>query len=291
MPTRAPTPSLPDVFIGSLLVAQGGVTRAQLRDRSLAVPVLHGVYRRRSAPETHAVRCRAAALVTPRARLTGPSMATLLGVPLARTDDDVTMVVREGRPPRRAGIDVREVSAGSIEGQVRAEIPLTHLARMAFDLATHATLETGVAHLDAVVRAGMVRLIDVERWLEGRHDHGVRQAREAVGLCDARAESPPESICRVRLTRAGLVVVPQVEVFDERGFVARLDLAVEGTTVAVEYDGLWHGQAQQVVRDRARLNRLREAGWVVVHVTAATLARPGALEAAVWRAVLAQRHP
>jgi hypothetical protein len=33
-------------------------------------------------------------------------------------------------------------------------------------------------------------------------------------------------------------------------------------------DGLWHGEPGQFSRDRERLNRLREAGWRVVFVTA-----------------------
>ena len=75
---------------------------------------------------------------------------------------------------------------------------------------------------------GLVQVAEVRAWLEDHHGHGVRRAREAVALCDPRAESLPESICRVRLLRAGLVVVPQVTVRDANGFVARLDLAVEG---------------------------------------------------------------
>jgi very-short-patch-repair endonuclease len=38
--------------------------------------------------------------------------------------------------------------------------------------------------------------------------------------------------------------------------------------VAVEYDGLWHGDPEQFHRDRRRLNRLLGEDWIVLHVTA-----------------------
>jgi G:T-mismatch repair DNA endonuclease (very short patch repair protein) len=37
---------------------------------------------------------------------------------------------------------------------------------------------------------------------------------------------------------------------------------------------LWHGEHQQVARDRRRLNALTRAGWRVVFVTAADLHDP-----------------
>jgi len=55
---------------------------------------------------------------------------------------------------------------------------------------------------------------------------GARKARDAVGLADLRAESPPESRVQVILTLARLVAVPQYTVRDADGtFVARVDLA------------------------------------------------------------------
>jgi len=107
---------------------------------------------------------------------------------------------------------------------------------------------------------------------------GTRQAREAVRLVDGRAESPPESRVRVLLAQAGLPAVPQFTVRDRDGaFVARVDLAYPALRVAVEYDGVWHADAAQFRRDRRRLNRLVDAGWVVLHVTAADLRDPTAL--------------
>ncbi len=47
-----------------------------------------------------------------------------------------------------------------------------------------------------------------------------------------------------------------------------------GTPSGPRDDGLWHGGRDQFLRDRERLNRLREAGWQVVFVTAVDLRDP-----------------
>ena len=165
-------------------------------------------------------------------------------------------------------------------------VPVTSRERMAFDLVARHGVEAGASHLDAAARQGSVDLPALASWLEGRHDDDVVAAREACALADPRAESPPESVCRVRLLRAGFAVVPQHRVCAGQRFVARVDLALVDRRIAIEHDGRWHGAlAAQLDEDRRRLNALREAGWIVVHVTAATLAERGALEDAVHRAV------
>jgi len=110
--------------------------------------------------------------------------------------------------------------------------------------------------------------------------------RAAVELADGRAESPPESELRVVLAQGGFQVTPQVLITDRNGrHIARADLAVDGYKVAVEYDGAWHALREQLESDRARLRRLRDGGWEVVHITAKDLAGdPRAICDAVRRA-------
>ena len=79
--------------------------------------------------------------------------------------------------------------------------------------------------------------------------------------------------------------VAQFEVVDGDRFLARVDFAWPDRRVAVEYDGLWHAEPGQFARDRQRLNRLREAGWTVVFVTAADLRDPAALVQRIARAL------
>jgi very-short-patch-repair endonuclease len=68
--------------------------------------------------------------------------------------------------------------------------------------------------------------------------------------------------------------VAQFVVRDDSGFVARVDFAWPEQKVAVEYEGVWHGERQNVAKDRRRLNKLTAAGWRVVFVTAADLHHP-----------------
>jgi hypothetical protein len=132
-------------------------------------------------------------------------------------------------------------------------------------------LRTAVADLDQVLRARLVEPDELRHLVQRRSDHGIVLARQAVALADPRAESPPESELRVLLTLAGLSPVPQFEVWDDLGFVARVDLGFPGSRVAVEYDGAWHATAEQTAKDHARLARLHSCGWQVVTVTAELL--------------------
>ena len=94
---------------------------------------------------------------------------------------------------------------------------------------------------------------------------------------------------RLLMRRGGLPApLAQYRVFDEAGFVARVDFAHPELRPAIEYDGLWHGARTAFVDDRRRLNRLTAAGWVVLHVTADDLRHPERLLARI-RALRAQR--
>ena len=105
---------------------------------------------------------------------------------------------------------------------------------------------------------------------------GCRQVRAAACLADGLAGSPQETRLRLLLHRSPLPRPMAQHVVRHAGrFVARVDFAWPDRKVAVEYEGAWHGESpQQVAADRRRLNRLREAGWTVVFVTAEDLRHP-----------------
>jgi very-short-patch-repair endonuclease len=69
-----------------------------------------------------------------------------------------------------------------------------------------------------------------------------------------------------------------------------VDFAWPEHRLALEYDGVWHGEPGQFARDRERLNRLTAAGWRVVFVTAADMRRPELLMARL-RAALGYSPP
>ena len=268
----------------------GVLTRKQLRSPALR-RLLQDVYAPAGIPDTHELRCEAAALVlNPEAVITGRSAATLGGVRLARAQDPVELVVPESvRVFRRAGLDIRRTELRAGEWQAWGRIRLATPLRMGLDLLLDRPLPEAVADLDAVLRAGLVDRAELNRMLAARHDRGIVTARQAEELADPRAESPPESRMRVWLVLDGLRPVPQYWIEDSRGRLARADLAFPEQQVAVEYDGSWReGELWALNRDRDRLNRVQGAGWEVVFVTAPLLADPPRMIATV-RAALA-RH-
>ena len=97
---------------------------------------------------------------------------------------------------------------------------------------------------------------------------GSKLAARAFSMADGRSQSRPESELRVRLVSAGLPKpVVQLAIVLPNGVTLHPDLAWEEYRVAAEYDGLWHGDADQFHRDRRRLNLLVASGWLVLHVT------------------------
>lgn len=284
-----PVADLPDVFLGAQALAEGLLRPAQLRGPHVQ-RVLRGVYRPAWVPLDHVLACRAAALVVPDGtRLTGRSLATVRGVPLAGGQDPVEVVVPHGVELRHSGVTVRRASRGPLGDQEWDGFLVAHPHRMAFDLCARYDTATATAHLDAVVRAGLVDADHFATWLLQRHDDDVRAARRASLLVDARAESIPESRLRVVLITAGIDVEAQHRVTRDGRTVARLDLAVRGLRVGIDYDGAWHALREQLQRDRQRLNDLQAEGWVVMHVTAAMLRDPASVVAAVRRAMLVAR--
>ena len=106
MRSRISTFELPRVFRGTDALSAGVLSAAQLRGPSTR-RVLRGVYTLAGVPDSHELRCEAAGLVLRAgAQITGTSMATVLGVPLARTADAVQVVV----PDRNQHERFRDIS-------------------------------------------------------------------------------------------------------------------------------------------------------------------------------------
>lgn len=268
-------PELPDAFCGSDAVAAGALTRKELRGPQVR-RLVRGVYCPGATRITHQLRCQAALMVAPEsAVLTGASALTVHGVRLAGPADPVHLVV----PPQEQFLLGRDVLVhrrivSPDEAAAWQDRRLATPLRATVDLLLGRPVLDAVPDLDRVLRFGLVGAVQLEAHLATRHDRGVVLARRSVELADARAESPMESWTRVVLALDGLFPTPQLEIRDEQGFVARVDLAFAAQRVAVEYEGAEHGQRYMLVRDRVRLDRLREAGWTVVFVTVQDAHRP-----------------
>jgi hypothetical protein len=265
------------VFRGSDVVAAGRLSPGELRSSAWR-RLFRDVYACADVPVTHQLRAVAAAgLLVPGAVVTGRSAAVLWGLPAAEPDDDVELTVPPGSSVCRVpGITVRRRVLEPAHVTVRRGARTTTAEATAVDLARSGTLEDAVALIDRLVDARVTDLDLVRAVAAHASGRGSRQVRAAVALADGLAGSPQETRLRLLLHRSTLPrPVAQFVVRDAGGFVARVDFAWPDVKVAVEYEGIWHGESpQQVAADRRRLNRLTAAGWTVVFVTAADLHRP-----------------
>lgn len=154
--------------------------------------------------------------------------------------------------------------------EIRGMLVTTPL-RTALDLGRLLPRGQAIGALDALMRVGGFSTYDMTQQLgRFRGARGVIQLRQLVPLADGRAESPAESLTRLRLLDAGLPL-PQVqwEVVNVVGIVLyRLDLAYPDLMLAIEYDGReFHTSDEDRARDAERRADLRRLGWTFVIVT------------------------
>jgi hypothetical protein len=160
----------------------------------------------------------------------------------------------------------------------REGAPVTDAEATAVRLAGLLPGDEGVVAVDRLVATRNAGLDDIRLLAAATTGPGSARARAACALADGLAGSPQETRLRLLIGRSSLPApVAQFWVVHQNRRVARVDFAWPDVKVAVEYDGLWHAEDGQFEKDRARLNRLREAGWQVVFVTAADLRRPAEL--------------
>jgi G:T-mismatch repair DNA endonuclease (very short patch repair protein) len=283
-PPARPPQLVGRVFRGSTVVAQGLLTRKQLRSAAWR-RLRQDVYADMALPVTHRLLVSAVGLVLPQgAGFTGRSAASLWGVPdVASPTDPVEVLLPAGfRWNAGSGVRVRSL----LRGQALVRRGLWSCASRvdtAVDLIRWGGTDDAVVLLDQLCHAGMVRLDDVrDAVLKLPRCQGSAQARRVAALADGTAESPQESRLRLLLGRSGLPApIAQFRVFDDEGFVGRVDFAYPDLKIAIEYDGLWHGERKAFLSDRERLNRLAAAGWTVLHVTADDMRHPERLAARV----------
>lgn len=281
------------IFRGSEQLRSGRLTRSQLRSSAWR-RIFPDVYACSSLPLSHDRRARAAArLLIPEAVLSGRSAAVLWGVDIAGPDDDVECTVTlacRGGTTRGLRVTRRALRDSEVTG--RAGVQVTTPLRTALDLARIDPPDEAVVCLDRFLRAGLVTLAQLTEAAAALTGPGCRRVQQAVGRADGLAGSPQETRLRLLLHGSALPrPVAQHDVHDADGrWIARVDFAWLEQKLALEYEGVWHGERQQVARDRARLNKLTAAGWTVVFVTAADLLDPVQLVARVGAALAASRY-
>jgi very-short-patch-repair endonuclease len=262
---------LPGVFIASHAIAEGFLTRPQLRRLGYR-RLVHGVYADPGLPFDHQLKCRGVALLLPDgAVIGGHSAAAWWGAPFAGTMDPVTVLRgADGKWRGPRGVRVHQTVLRPGDRTVVDDVPLSTPLRTAWDVAALERLPTAVAAMDGMVSAGTIELPDLRRMAaRGAGSFGAARFRRAVELVDPRAQSPAESWVRVALVLAGLA--PEVQ-YRVPAAGAWLDFAWPEAKVALEYEGAYHFlEDGQIDRDDERIERLHAAGWLVIRISAADL--------------------
>lgn len=261
--------------------ASAGISRGELRALvrvGRVRRVLRGVYVDQVVADGTELRARSLAKVIPPDTVVClRTAAWLWGVDVLAMGAHLVVPPIDLMGPAGSSAPRRHAVCGSTGPLTDADVVVlfgvrvTELIRTAADLARLLARPDALASLDALFRTTELQREAVEDALDAfRGYRGVVQARELVGLADARAESPMESRTRLRAIDAGFPPFePQVKVFDAAGgFVARLDLGRRIERKGVEYDGdAAHSSAADQAHDRRRRRRVEDCGWDLAVVT------------------------
>jgi hypothetical protein len=213
-------------------------------------------------------RAQAASLRCDRAVLSHASAAIAVGLPvLGKAVLQPCLTVGSGTALRRlASVHLHRATVDEIAAV--DGFPVTPTARTVLDLAREHGVLTGLAAADAALHGKLIAheqlesaLVLQERW------PGIRRAQFVVSFADGRAESPLESLSRLRMHERGLPPPePQVLICDEHGnIVTRADFYWDGFGVVGESDGAmkWKDRAERDKSDRTT-RLLEELGLIVV---------------------------
>ena len=277
------------VFIGSEAVAAGALSGYQLRSRHRAV--FPDVYVPRGVDPSLNDRILAAWLWSHRkAVIAGVAASALHGARWVDAAATIELVAPSAR--RHSGLLVRNDTLDDDEVTTARRLPVTSVARTAFDLGRHLPRGQALARLDALMHATPFSFEDVAV-LAKRHRgaRGLRRLAEVLPLVDGGSASPKETWLRLLLIDAGLPR-PATQIPVDLGRLGRayLDMGWEEYMVAAEYDGDQHFRDRwQYVKDIGRLARFAELGWIVVRVVAEH--RPDEIVARVRRALVSRGYP
>lgn len=257
--------------------AAHGVSRkvlARLHREGLVRRLLKGVYVPVQAPDDLLLRARALQLVIPEG---------------AVIVDWTAMWLHTGMLPFGNHEEVPPVSFFRLPGQgrlrnslcvsgERALIPadltvahglvVTTELRTAWDLGRFSGRDDAIGGMDRLLRTGAFTQEELVEGVERfRGQRGVIQLRGLAPVTDARSQSGPESVVRLRWTDLAHLPrpTPQVPIEGTPGGTWWLDLGVPELRFAVEYDGeQFHTDDSDRKHDQARRDWIREhRRWII----------------------------
>jgi very-short-patch-repair endonuclease len=196
---------------------------------------------------------------------------------------------RRGNPKAGPGYHLHTQTVAPTDVVGLNGLPVTSPLRTTLDCARWLTPDWGVVIADAALHRGLIDHDDLARAaLRVRRLKGAERARVLPTLSSGLAESPGESLLRLRLLRMGLDVTEQYSMPWVEG-EPRVDFLVEGRLV-VEFDGqgkysLGPDPARAHWEEKLRHDRIVEAGYAVIHIVWAQLWDEPALRRRVNRAL------
>ncbi|MET0898941.1 MAG: hypothetical protein ABWY45_13605 [Mycobacterium sp.] len=246
-------------------LAAGVLTRGALRwnyDR-----VLPRVHVPKGEASTLAVRTVNAWLWSDRRGIiAGRAAAALHGSQYVENTVPIELITKHTR--KRPGVIVREERIADDEICQIGEFRVTSPARTALDLGRYLLRDDAVAHLDAL---GAATGTTAEAALEiaDRHKRArrIRDAKIALALMDAGAQSPKESELRLVLIDAGFPR-PRTQIEVRDGYrVAYIDMGWDEPKIGLDYEGDHHREKRPTyVKDIGRYELIERQGWIDLRV-------------------------
>src|SRR6185437_9101223 len=144
----------------------------------------------------------------------GVAASALHGAAWVDDTERIEILVDDRR--RQSGLIIRMDRVADDEVATAVGLPVTTLARTAFDLGRYQKRYAAIARLDALMRAAPFSVDEVSMLMQ-RYGavRGVRQLRELLPLVDPGAESPKESWLRLLLIDNGFPIPEtQIPLFD-----------------------------------------------------------------------------
>jgi len=203
------------------------------------------------------------------------------------------ITIERGRALVRPGIDLHESKDVHRAPKVAVDrIPTMTPARLAIDLGSVVRYPLFARAVDELLVRRLVTYSDLLDVLvayakRGRNGSAALRAFVTEGIGTAVTDSMLEQTFLRGFAPRGLEEpIPQVEIHDADGFIARVDFAFVQAMVAMELDGRHHhGRSQAFEIDPAKRNRLTTAGWsVLVYTWRRLIDRPDGVYAEVERA-------
>ncbi|HEX5143143.1 MAG TPA: hypothetical protein VFW21_04670 [Mycobacterium sp.] len=252
-------------FLGPQAVTAGTLTRGQLRWKY--APVAPRVYAAKGSVLSARQKIEAVALwAGGGAVIAGRAAAHLHGVRWIDIDTPIEVITKSRRT--WPGVIARQERIAGDEIVTIGGMAVTSAARTAFDLGRHLQRNAAVAQLDALAAVTGVRVTDafaLQRRYPGAR--GIRDARTALELMDAGAQSPRETWLRLLVVDNGFPRPrTQIKVSDG-SLTAFLDMGWDEPMIGLDYDGEYHlSDRRRYVTDLARDEMLRRERWIDIHV-------------------------